>query len=489
MHAAILLACAALAAYGAHAQVERRLGNFREVFAWKQMTFNINGQTLLRDRFGSDGLEEDSRQKRQTDEVIFNNHEEEPERHWNQNTGSSWNRPQRPNNLNPFTSRPNTNTRPTSTTSRPTSPNDEAGQFFIQYNNVPMGMEKVGNRLFIALPRRRHGIPTTLNYINLDRESNTRSPALSPYPDLRQGRRLTSVYRTRADQCGRLWMVDTGLMEIPDNPQQVQPPAIVVFDLATDTQILRYPFKSSDLPAANTPTGLASITVDVINGDCSNTFAYVPDLTTFGIIVFSLRERDSWRLQHNYFSFNPTAGNLNIAGHRFQWSDGIFSITLNDPDSAGCRTAYFHPLISTEEFSVNTCVLRNRTASSDSDYYQRYSVVGNRGENSQCTMHGYHSASNVIFFADIGRNAVSCWKTSNILNPGNVAVLAQDSTRMSYPSDLHVTEDEVWVMANTLPRFGYSRLDTNQYNFYIYRGNVNDLITGTVCDGRTPFAG
>ncbi|KAI8431813.1 hypothetical protein MSG28_016228, partial [Choristoneura fumiferana] len=174
-------------------------------------------------------------------------------------------------------------------------------------------------------------IPTTLNYIDLDQNVNTRSPALNPYPDILQGRNLTSVYRTRADECGRLWMVDTGLLELP---------------------------------------GLASITVDVIGGDCSNTFAYVPDLTTFGIIVFSLRDNDSWRLSHNFFSFNPTAGALNIAGHRFQWSDGIFSITLREPEANGCRTAYFHALVSTQEFAVNTCLLRNRTASSDSNYWQ-----------------------------------------------------------------------------------------------------------------------
>lgn len=36
-------------------------------------------------------------------------------------------------------------------------------------------------------------------------------------------------------------------------------------------------------------------------------------------------------------------------------------------------------------------------------------------------------------------------------------------------TDLHVTGDEVWVMANTLPTWIYSRLDTNDYNFYVYR--------------------
>ncbi|KPJ01686.1 Protein yellow [Papilio xuthus] len=132
---------------------------------------------------------------------------------------------------------------------------DEEGRFFVQYNNVPMGVERVGDRLFVTVPRRRYGIPSTLNYIDLTKDSKTRSPALRPYPNIRRSRDLTSVYRTRADECGRLWLVDTGLLEIPGSPQQVQQPAIVIYDLRTDQQILRYPFKSSDIPAANTPTG------------------------------------------------------------------------------------------------------------------------------------------------------------------------------------------------------------------------------------------
>ncbi|XP_059054985.1 L-dopachrome tautomerase yellow-f2-like isoform X1 [Achroia grisella] len=331
-----------------------------------------------------------------------------------------------------------------------------------------MGVEKVGDRLFITIPRRRYGIISTLNYINLDRDSHQLSPALKPYPNYSTSRSLTSVYRTRADSCGRLWMVDTGMIEIPDNRQQVQPPAIVVFDLNRDRQILRYPFKSTDIPSANTPTGLASITVDITNDDCENAFAYVPDLTTYGLIVYSLKQNDSWRLSHNFFSFNPTAGNLNIAGLRFQWSDGIFSLTLV-PGAGNCKTAYFHPLIGTQEFSVSTCVLQNRTAVSDPNYWSFFSLLGDRGEGSQATMHDYHPASRVLFIAEVGRDAVSCWNTAEPLVSTNIAILAQDSQRLSYPADLHVTGNDVWVIANSLPRFGYSRLDTNSYNFYIYR--------------------
>lgn len=45
-------------------------------------------------------------------------------------------------------------------------------------------------------------------------------------------------------------------------------------------------------------------------------------------------------------------------------------------------------------------------------------------------------------------------------------------------------ENNLWVLTNTLPRFIYGKLDTNEYNFRIWRTNVFDAIRGTVCDWK-----
>lgn len=37
------------------------------------------------------------------------------------------------------------------------------------------------------------------------------------------------------------------------------------------------------------------------------------------------------------------------------------------------------------------------------------------------------------------------------------------------------------MMTNTMPVFIYSRLDTNSYNFRVWRQSVNDAVRGTVC--------
>jgi dopachrome tautomerase len=102
-----------------------------------------------------------------------------------------------------------------------TSPNSG----YIPENNLPMGVSHHQGRLFITMPRRRPGVPATLNVINIAEVGGNQSPKLTAYPNCEtnilkfQGQQshqsVVSVYRTRVDECGRLWFVDTGLLEYP----------------------------------------------------------------------------------------------------------------------------------------------------------------------------------------------------------------------------------------------------------------------------------
>lgn len=95
---------------------------------------------------------------------------------------------------------------------------------YVPYNNVPMGVTHYHDRLFVTVPRRRPGIPATLNYISSKAPPHS-SPTFRAYPNYQTNElpstghaaapRLVSVYRTRVDRCNRLWFVDTGLLEYP----------------------------------------------------------------------------------------------------------------------------------------------------------------------------------------------------------------------------------------------------------------------------------
>lgn len=107
-------------------------------------------------------------------------------------------------------------------------------------------------------------------------------------------------------------------------------------------------------------------------GHCDNTFAYIPDLGAYGVIVYSFKENKSWRVKHNFFHFEPLQGDYNVGGVNFQWTDGVFSLALGKPYEEGSlnRPVYFHALSSTKEFIVPNYVLQNESyATSESSYF------------------------------------------------------------------------------------------------------------------------
>lgn len=63
---------------------------------------------------------------------------------------------------------------------------------YIAYNNVPMGLTHHNGRLFVTMPRRRPGIPATLNVIDLNAKSVGVSPLLRGYPDYERNTLMVS---------------------------------------------------------------------------------------------------------------------------------------------------------------------------------------------------------------------------------------------------------------------------------------------------------
>ncbi|XP_034485419.1 L-dopachrome tautomerase yellow-f2-like [Drosophila innubila] len=363
---------------------------------------------------------------------------------------------------------------------------DNSGSY-IAYNNVPMGATHFRGRLFVTMPRRRVGIPSTLNYIDMQRDGKQSSPKLYAYPNFELNQfntseqNLVSVYRTTVDACQRLWFIDTGMLEYPNNRQQIRRPSIWIVDLKTDRVIKRY-----DIPESivDTGRGLASLTIDVASeNQCSNAYAYIPDLVNSRLYVYSLADDRMWVFSHNYFNFDPLAGDLHIGGQTFRWDDGIFSTTLGAQKSDGSRDVYFHAMASNNEFVVSNKVLQVESNAARSDHGNDFRVLGSRGQNKQSTMHDYDPKTGVIFYAEIQTNGVGCWKSSNPFTAENHGTVASNAQSMIYPSDLTIDEDgNIWVMSNSMPIFIYSQLDPNIYNFRIWKQNVKEAKRNTVCE-------
>jgi len=150
-----------------------------------------------------------------------------------------------------------------------------------------------------------------------------------------------------------------------------------------------------------------------------------------------------------------------------------------NPD--GFRTAYFHAMASQRERAVSTAVLRNDTLSTRAYHDVDFKTIGNRGPNTQTTMHAINPESGVMFGAMVGSSALSCWNTHKELSPKTLGIVAKDALKFMYPYDLKIEKDNVWIMTNRLPMFIYSRLNPEEVNFRLYRVKVQDAIKGTVC--------
>lgn len=369
------------------------------------------------------------------------------------------------------------------------SSDPNTGSIDYQYvNNIPMGANVWKDKLFISVPRRRYGVPSTLNYVPLNSKERHNVP-LKPYPnwdlnlfpDPGNGENFVSVYRIAIDVCDRLWMVDTGTLEIPGNRTFVRPlHQLVVINLLTDQVIHRYNIPESVITPATT---LASLTVDVTEEKCDDAYVYFPDLAGYGVTVYSLKENHSWRVRHNYFFLESLKGDFFIAGHNFQWNDGVFSVELSDIKSDGYRDMYFHAMAGSHMFRVSTRIMRNETLATRSYHEHDFEDIGDRGEQSQASSADIHLPTGTMFLGMVNQNALGCWNTLKPLN--TFSIVQRDDEKMIYPCDVKISRrDKVYVLTNTMPGFLYGRLNYDQVNFRVWANDVYSAIQGTNCQAR-----
>ncbi|KXJ68758.1 hypothetical protein RP20_CCG001829 [Aedes albopictus] len=365
------------------------------------------------------------------------------------------------------------------------------GEQFNAYGNLPMGVSHHKGRLFVTVPRRRPGIPATLAVIDMRSTTGVNNPPLDGYPNFlinrlhpeyaADSRRIVSVYRTKVDSCDRLWFVDTGYLEYPDNPRQVQRPSLWVMNLNTNRRVQRFEIPEEMVEFGY---GIPSITIDVEPDRCEEAYAYIPDYQWRNLYVYGLAQNRMWRFNHNFLSFEPRFGRFNVAGLQFVWNDGVFSLAIGRRDEITKeRPVYLHAMASISEIVVPNSVLKNETlARSGEDYNERFRHLGPRGPNTQASGHAFDEKTGVLFYAEVNRNAIGCWNSATEFHPENHGIVHLDNKEMIYPADVTIDNDGMmWVISNRLPIWIYSRLNVNEYNYRIWRQMPARAINGTIC--------
>ncbi|KAF5308060.1 hypothetical protein FQR65_LT06435 [Abscondita terminalis] len=358
---------------------------------------------------------------------------------------------------------------------------------FVPENNLPLGLEVYQDRLFITVPRWKSGVPASLTYIKLTDPMD--SPKLRPYPNWEAHKlprseggdppEIVSPFRLRADQCGRLWVLDTGVADTLGDTKIYTMPKLLIYDLDNDTLLRKYRFPKDQL---SSESFLANIAVEDEN--CDDSYAYVGDVSQPGLLVYSWKKHTSWIIKHHYFNMEPLAGDFNVGGIAFSWEDGIFGIALSSPEADGSSTLYFHPMTGVHEFSVSTRVLKDPKLAENS--FHEFKVLGSRGPKGQSSVSFLDKKTGVLFYSLVNLNAVACWRTTNpsytMESQGRVFM---SNVSMVFPNDIKVdANNNLWVLSDRLPIFMYSRLNESDVNFRILTAPVADAIRNTSCDSK-----
>ncbi|KAK0168153.1 hypothetical protein PV327_001981 [Microctonus hyperodae] len=355
---------------------------------------------------------------------------------------------------------------------------------YIPENNMPLGVELWHDKVFIALPKWKTGIPASL--ATVPRYSKTKSPKLRPYPSWGWHHQdscggMTSVFRMQVDQCDRLWIIDSGTVNLTSDPQQSCPPAIFIFDLRSDRLIKRYQIPEYQVKQDSL---WSNIVVDIRNDDCNSAKAYISDVWRFAMIIYDLPTDSSFRIQHHFFLPDPLSSRYELHGINFQWIDGILGLALSPVDINNDRTLFFHPMSSFREFAVSTSVIRdNQTAESSAESF--VPVGKPRAKDFGHSSGSAIDKNGVMFFNMVTRDSVWCWDTRKEYIPQNMGLIGVGNETLIFPNDIRVDHEErqsFWTISNRLPMYLYGPWDPYDINFRIYRAYVDDAVKNTVCD-------
>lgn len=127
-------------------------------------------------------------------------------------------------------------------------------------------------------------------------------------------------------------------------------------------------------------------------------------------------------------------------------------------------------------------ILQNETRATSSDSYYEYSLLGDRGTNGQSSASYFDEKTNVLFYTQVNKDGVSCWNANKPYNPDTQGAVDTDTDALVFPNDLKVDGDDLWVLSDRMPIFLFKKLNPNEFNYRILKGNITKLISGTPCE-------
>lgn len=203
-----------------------------------------------------------------------------------------------------------------------------------------------------------------------------------------------------------------------------------------------------------------------------------------------MKKQRSWRISDHLFYPDPLAAAYKVHDLEFEWTDGVFGLSLSPWDhKQEDRIMYYHPMSSFREFYVKTSVLLNETGWEKTK--DAFRVMGqSRGKSGQVSASAM-DRNGIMIYNLVTRDAIGCWDSRKPYKRSNLGVIAQSSEKLIFPNDLKIDKEEnqsAWVISNRLPFYLYRGLNKNEINFRIMSASIKDAVKGTICDPELGYA-
>jgi len=186
---------------------------------------------------------------------------------------------------------------------------------YIPANNFITTVKFWKGKMYLTLPRWKDGVPVTLSVTSAKPINGMTAPRLEAFPSwgmqkLGDCAAFQLVHSIEIDPKGRMWVLDTGRPTSLRESKADCSPRLVILDLEDNGKILRT-YQFPEHVARRTNAYLNDIVLDHEDGG----MAYITDTDTNdpGIIVYSLRDNNSWKIRHDSMKAKSEAVGFTVA--------------------------------------------------------------------------------------------------------------------------------------------------------------------------------
>ncbi|KYN03366.1 Protein yellow [Cyphomyrmex costatus] len=324
------------------------------------------------------------------------------------------------------------------------------------------------DKMYLTLPRWKDGVPVTLGMTSAKPINSITAPKLEAFPtwDMQKLGNCTAfqlVHSMEIDVKGHMWILDTGRPTSLRESKADCSPRLVILDLEDNNKILRT-YEFPEHVARRKTAYLNDIVLDHEDGG----MAYITDTDTTdpGIIVYSLRDNNSWKIRHDSMRAKSEAVGFMVAKTHVINPVHVDGIALS-PASSSNRQIYYSPLSSFHLYSIPVFALKNNMTNIDQ-------YVKELGRKTSQTDGMAMSSTGVLYFGLLADDAIAMWDTKNTPFTVGQRIISRDHVLTQWPDSFAFDEDgNFWCVTNMLQNFLNNRVDINMPNYRLIRSRVN----------------